>query len=89
MRVATGEAFTITLASASWRMASWSLNDYVAGIKKKSHCSRHLPYPKTTGREVVQRAQRHVSDSITTLRWYLHQGIMTILHNRWRHFVTQ
>ena len=34
MRVATGEASTITLVSASWRMASWSLNDYVAGIKK-------------------------------------------------------
>lgn len=57
--------------------------------QKKSHCSRHLPYPKTTGREVVQCAQRHVSDSITTLHWYLHQGIMTILQNRWRYFVTQ
>tara|TARA_R110001599_G_scaffold60939_1_gene169234 strand:- start:20867 stop:21796 length:930 start_codon:yes stop_codon:yes gene_type:complete len=57
--------------------------------QKKSHCSRHLSYPKTTGRGALQRAQRHVSDSITTLRWYLHQGVMTILHNRWRYFVTQ
>lgn len=47
MWVATGEDFTITLASASWRMASWSLNGYFVNIKK-SHCHRHLLYPKTT-----------------------------------------
>ena len=88
MWAATGEAFTITLASASWRIASWSLNGYVIGIKK-SHCSRHLPYPKGIGRGVVQPAQRHVSDSITKLRWYLHQEIMTNLYNRWRYFMTQ
>ena len=36
MRGATGKASIITPAFASWRMAFWSLNDYVADVKKTS-----------------------------------------------------
>ncbi|CAM4106967.1 Transposase IS701-like DDE domain-containing protein [Vreelandella rituensis] len=57
--------------------------------QKKSHCSRHLRYPKITGQEGMQRAQRHVSDSIRTLRWHLHQGIISVLSKRRFNFMTQ
>jgi SRSO17 transposase len=39
------------------------------GGKKTPRSAASLPYPKITCREVLQRAQRHVPDSIASLRW--------------------
>ena len=41
------------------------------GDQKKSDHAKQLPYPKATGRGVIKRAQRHVVNSIATLRWEL------------------
>ena len=37
--------------------------------KKTPYSARNLPYPKVTSRGAVRRAQRHVPNSISTLRW--------------------
>ncbi|PPT77029.1 hypothetical protein XthCFBP4691_19465 [Xanthomonas theicola] len=40
--------------------------------QKNRHDARNLPYPKMTARAVrLSRAQRHVADSIATLRWMI------------------
>ncbi|QNH24758.1 hypothetical protein [Xanthomonas theicola] len=40
--------------------------------KKKRHNARNLPYPRISCRAAgPQRAQRHVADSIATLRWMI------------------
>ena len=39
------------------------------GSKKTLRSAIHLPYPRITCHAGPQRAQRHVADSITTLRW--------------------
>jgi hypothetical protein len=39
------------------------------GSKKTPKSATHLPYPRTTCHAVPQRTQRHVPDSIATLRW--------------------
>lgn len=39
------------------------------GSKKTPRSAIHLPYPRITCHAGPQRAQRHVADSITTLRW--------------------
>lgn len=54
------------------------------GDQKKSAPARQLPYPKATGRGVIKRAQRHVVNSIATLRWELNQAIMIALGSRLR-----
>lgn len=38
-------------------------------VKKTPRYATHLPYPQITCHAGPQRAQRHVANSITTLRW--------------------
>lgn len=40
-------------------------------VKKTSPNARCLPFPKITSLGAAQRAQRHVANSITTLRFQL------------------
>ncbi len=56
---------------ASRPMASCSPNastDTGPAPKKTAYDAKRLPYPKITSRAVQRRAQRHVPDSIPTLR---------------------
>lgn len=64
--------------------AFWSPNACALAIEKL-HDSRCLLYPKGTARGVVQRTQRHVCDTITTLRWMPYQGIIMALCRKWRY----
>ena len=43
----------------------------MAALKKSCLDHKRLPYPKITPRGAAQRAQRHVPDSIATLRYLL------------------
>jgi hypothetical protein len=54
-------------------------NDSNDGGKKTSPNAKCLPFPKLTSLGVVQRAQRHVADSITTLRYYLSAALIRAL----------
>lgn len=47
--------------------------------------SYNIPMPRITPREVIQRAQRHVGDSTTTLRWTPCQEIGTVLYREYRY----
>jgi len=50
-------------------MDSWWLNGSLIRPLKKTPCfAKNLPYPKVSAREVPLRANRHVPDSIPTLR---------------------
>ena len=40
-------------------------------LKKTPSSARNLPYPKVTPGGAPVRPQRHVFDSIPTLRWYI------------------
>ena len=46
------------------------------GSKKILLDQKYLPYPKITCRAAAQRAQRHVPDSIATLRYLLARAIV-------------
>jgi len=48
-------------------------------VKKTSFNAKCLPFPKITSLGAVQRAQRHVPDSITTLRRYLGVALASAL----------
>jgi hypothetical protein len=43
----------------------------MTALKKILLDQKYLPYPKITSRAAAQRAQRHVPDSIATLRFLL------------------
>lgn len=47
--------------------------------QKTPYSARNLPYPKTTCRGAVRRAQRHVPNSISTLRWIIAQTLANSL----------
>ncbi|MFA0924428.1 hypothetical protein, partial [Xanthomonas fragariae] len=48
--------------------------------QKNPRNARNLPYPRITDRAARQsRAQRHASDSITTLRWTIAMDIAAAL----------
>ncbi|PPU67759.1 hypothetical protein XcuCFBP2542_19160, partial [Xanthomonas cucurbitae] len=67
---AVGGGFIITPRYALLLTGFWLLSACVERIKKNRHNARNLPYPKITARAGrPMRAQRHVVDSIATLRW--------------------
>lgn len=47
--------------------------------KKSSHSARFLPFPRITSRAAVLRAQRHVADSLATLRHQLSVSLLVRL----------
>ncbi len=47
------------------------------GVKKTPSSARRLPYPRSTSRAAAPRAQRHVADSIATLR---HRLALALIH---------
>ena len=51
------------------------------GTKKTAPSARNLPYPKVTPHGAPVRPQRHVSDSIATLRWEIAVALAKILCN--------
>ena len=48
-------------------------------VKKTSPNARCLPFPKITSLGEARRAQRHVADSIATLRFYLSAALTSTL----------
>lgn len=52
----------------------------MAAPKKTALDHKRLPYPQITYRAGAGRAQRHVPDSIPTLRWLIAQAIANRLH---------
>ena len=48
----------------------------MAALKKLLSIKSALPYPKITSRAAAQRTQRHVPDSIATLRYLLARAIV-------------
>jgi len=48
----------------------------MTALKKILLDQKYLPYPKITSRAAAQRAQRHVPDSIATLRYILAHAIV-------------
>ena len=68
-RGAAGAGFIITPPSRLQRTRSWWLNgSLIHPVKKTPHFAKYLPYPKVSARAVPLRANRHVPDSIPTLR---------------------
>jgi hypothetical protein len=53
----------------------------MSAAKKTSLNAKSLPFPKITSLGAVQRAQRHVPDSITTLRFHLSVALANALEN--------
>lgn len=51
------------------------LSRYGTEEQKAPYSARNLPYPKITCRGAVRRAQRHVPNSISTLRWIIAQTL--------------
>jgi hypothetical protein len=48
----------------------------MVALKKTPLDQKYLPYPKITPRAAAQRTQRHVPDSIATLRYILARAIV-------------
>ena len=75
-----GVAFIITPPCALPPMAScWQTGLNMAALKKTPLDQKCLAYPKITPRAAARRAQRHVPDSIATLRFRLACDIITQL----------
>src|SRR5437870_13042563 len=71
-RDGAGVAFIITPPCALQpTVACWRNVLDMTALKKILLDQKYLPYPKITSRAAVQRAQRHVPDSIATLRFVL------------------
>jgi SRSO17 transposase len=62
---------TLSIAAYGFLMAQRLKTGSVPGIKKTSSNAKCLPFPKITSLEEAQRAQRHITNSITTLRFQL------------------
>ena len=62
---------TLSIAAYGFLMAQRLKTGSDAGGKKTSPNARCLPFPTITSLGVAQRAQRHVANSITTLRFQL------------------
>ena len=81
MRDGAGVAFTITPPCVLPPTAScWQTDLNIAVLKKTPLDQKRLPYPKITRRAAAQRAQRHVPDSIATLRYLLACEIVSQLN---------
>jgi hypothetical protein len=70
-------AFIITPPCVLQRTAScWQIVFSMVALKKTPLDQKYLPYPKITPRAAAQRTQRHVPDSIATLRYILARAIV-------------
>ena len=59
---------TLSIAAYGFLMAERLKAGNSASSKKTSFSGKYLPFPKITSLGAAQSAQRHVADSITTLR---------------------
>ena len=71
---------TLSIAAYGFLMHSDSRpTAAMSAVRKTSPNAKCLPFPKITSLGVAQRAQRHVADSITTLRFYLSAALTSAL----------
>lgn len=68
---------TLSIVAYGFLMAHRLGTGSGAGGKKTSPNAKCLPFPKITSLGAVQRAQRHVADSITTLRLLLNVRLIS------------
>jgi len=54
----------------------WPIVFSMMALKKILLDQKYLPYPRITPRAAAKRAQRHVPDSIATLRYLLARAIV-------------
>lgn len=59
---------SLTIAAYGFLVAERLATGRAAGAKKTSSHARSLAFPRITSRAAARRAQRHVADSIATLR---------------------
>jgi hypothetical protein len=80
-RAAAGAASTTTPASASRPTASWWPSAALFPLSSASprDGSRHLRYPAVSSRAVPVRPERHVPNSIATIRRCLTVGLVHVL----------
>lgn len=71
-----------TLCIAAYGFLVGERLDRGADIKKTPSSARHLRYPTTTPRGASVRPQRHVADSIPTLRWAIAAALAQRLARR-------
>lgn len=72
---------TLSIAAYGFLMVQRLTMQSVAPDKKTSLNARYLPFPRVTSHAAVQRAQRHIPDSITTLRILLGLRLMQRWHS--------
>lgn len=73
---------TLSIAAYGFLMAQRLKAGSNTGSKKTSSNAKCLPFPATTSLGAVQRAERHVADSITTLRLHLSAALASALGHR-------
>ena len=70
---------SMSIAAYGFLMAQRLKAAGISSCKKTSSNAKCLPFPKITPLGVAQRAQRHVPDSITTLRLYLSAALVSAI----------
>jgi hypothetical protein len=70
---------TLSIAAYGFLMAQRLKAGGISGGKKTSPNAKCLPFPKITSLGAAPRAQRHVPDSITTLRLQLSVALAHVL----------
>lgn len=72
---------TLSLAAYGFLLAQPLQHPDEIGGKKTPHNAKSLPYPRITNLVEVQRAQRHVPSSITSLRMRIGALLPEIFHD--------